>query len=81
MQCRPDVLGDTDRLIGAPEQATAKEAGEEEHAVVPLGSGAGHVQFIEEPVKVEERRGELVEDEGGAVEIDKRSLYCSHQSH
>lgn len=39
------------------------------------------MKFIEEPVKVEEGRGELVEDEGGAVEIDERSLYCPHQSH
>lgn len=81
MQGRPDVLGDADRLIGAPEQATAEKAGEEEHAVVPLGAGAGHVQLIEEPVKVEEGRGELVEDKRRAVEVDKRSLcLLSHQS-
>lgn len=75
MQCRPNVLGDTDRLIGAPDQSTAEEAGEKEHTVVPLGPGAGHVKFIEEPVKIEEGRGELVEDEGRAVEVDERSLY------
>lgn len=79
MQCCPDVLGDADRLIRAPEQATAEEAREEKHAIVPLRSGAGHVQLIEEPVKVEEGRGELVEDKGRAVEVDKRSLYGSHQ--
>lgn len=78
MQRSPNILGDADRLIGAPEQATAEKAGEEEHAIVPLRSGAGHVKFIEEPVKVEEGGGELVEDEGGAVEVDERPLYCSH---
>ena len=33
------------------------------------------MQFVEEPVEVEEGGGELVEDEGWAVEVDKRSLY------
>ena len=33
------------------------------------------MQLIEEPVEVEERGRELVEDEGGAVEVDKGSLY------
>ena len=81
MQRCPDVLGDADGLIGAPEQATAEEAGEEKHAIVPLRSGAGHVQLIEEPVKVEEGRGELVENKRRAVEVDKWSLYGSHQLH
>ena len=79
MQRCPDVLGDADGLIGAPEQATAEEASEEEHAIIPLRPGAGHVQLIEEPVKVEEGRGELVEDKRRTVEVDKRTLYGSHQ--
>ena len=79
MQCCPDILEDANGLIGAPEQATAEEASEEEHAIIPLRTGAGHVQLIEEPVKVEERRGELVEDKSRAVEVDKRTLYGSHQ--
>ena len=57
MQSRPDILGDADRLIGAPEQAAAEEAGEQEHTVVPLRSGAGHVELVEEPVEVEEGGG------------------------
>jgi len=32
------------------------------------------VQLVEEPVEVEEGGGELVEDEGGAVEVDEGSL-------
>ena len=74
MQCRPNVLIDADRLVCAPEQAAAEEAGEEKHAIVPLRSRAGHVEFIEEPVKIEERGGELVEDERRAVKVDERSL-------
>ena len=74
MESGPDVLRDADGLVGAPEQATAEEAGEEKDAVVPLGSGAGHVQFVEEPVEVEKGGREFVEDEGRAVEIDKGTL-------
>ena len=80
MQRGPDVLGHADGLIGAPEQAAAEEAGEEEDAVVPLGSRTGHVELVEEPVEVEKGGGELVEDEGGAVEVDKRTLYSTHAS-
>lgn len=52
MQRGPDVLVDADGLVGAPEEAAAEEAAEEEHAVVPLGARAGHVEFVEEPVEV-----------------------------
>lgn len=74
MQRGPDVLGDADALIGAPEEAAAEEGGEEEEAVVPLGAGAGHVEFVEEPVEVEEGGGDFIEDEGWAVEVYERSL-------
>lgn len=70
----PDIGIDAEGLVGAPHEATAKEGGEEEDTVVPLGLGAGHVEFVEEPVEVEKRGGELVEDECRAVEIDKGSL-------
>jgi len=74
VQRRPDVLVDADALVGAPEEAAAEEAGEEEDAVVPLGAGAGHVEFVEEPVEVQEGGGEFVEDEGWAVEVDEGAL-------
>ena len=80
VQRGPDVLRHADGLVGAPEQAAAEEAGEEEDAVVPLGAGAGHVELVEEPVEVEEGGGEFVEDEGGAVEVDKGTLYVGHVS-
>lgn len=78
MQRGPDVLGDADALIGAPEEATAEEGGEEEETVVPLRAGASHVEFVEEPVEVEKGGGELVEDEGWAVEVYEGPLveYC-----
>lgn len=37
------------------------------------------MQLVEEPMEVEERRRELVEDKSGPVEVDKRPLYRSHQ--
>ena len=74
MQSSPDVLVDANGLVGAPEKAAAEEGGEEENAVVPLWAGAGHLKFVEEPVEVEEGRGEFVKDEGGAVEVDEGAL-------
>lgn len=74
MQRCPNILGNADGLISAPEQATAEEAREEKHAIVPLRTGASHMQLIEEPVKVEERRRKLVKDESRSVEVDKRTL-------
>ncbi len=72
----PDVGVHADGLVAAPDEAAAEEGGEQQEAVVPLRAGAGHVQLVEEPVEVEEGGGELVEDEGGAVEVDEWSLDC-----
>lgn len=74
MQAGPHVLVDAHRLIGAPQETAREEGGEQEDAVVPLGAGARHVQFVKEPVHVEERGRELVENKGRAVEVDKRPL-------
>ena len=54
MQGCPDVLVHADGLVGSPEEAAAEEGDEEEDPVVPLGEGAGHAEFVEEPVEVEE---------------------------
>lgn len=70
----PNVSVDTDGLVGAPDEAAAEKGGEEEDAVVPLGPRPGHVEFVEEPVEVEEGGGELVEDKCGAVEVDEWPL-------
>ena len=75
MQPSPDVLVHPDGLVGAPNE-TAAEKGEEQHdTVIPLRPGAGHLQFVEEPVEVEERGGKLVEDESGGVEVNEGALY------
>lgn len=81
MQCCPDVLINPNALVCAPKESAAEKAGQEEDTVVPLGSRSGHVQLIEEPVEIQEGRGELVEDKCWAVEVDKWSLpYLSVQT-
>ena len=37
------------------------------------------MQLVEEPMEIEERRRELVEDKSGPVEVDERPLFRSHQ--
>ena len=70
----PDVLVDANGLIGSPKETAAEEGDEEQDAVVPLGEGAGHAEFIEEPVEIEEGGGEFVEDECWAVEVHEGAL-------
>lgn len=70
----PDVLVDADGLVGPPEETAAEEGEEEENAIIPLGEGAGHAEFVEEPVEVEEGGGEFVEDECWAVEVYEGAL-------
>ena len=74
VQGPPHVLVDPERLVGAPAKTAAEEGGEEEDAVDELALGAGKGEFVEEPVEVEEGRGELVEDEGRGVVVDEWAL-------
>ena len=74
MECGPDIGVDAKRLVGAPDKAAAEERGKKEDAVVPLGSRARHLELVEEPVEIEERGGELVENECGAVKVYERTL-------
>ena len=71
----PDVLVDPDGLIGTPDEAATEEREEEEDTIIELWFRARHVYFVKEPVEVEERGGELVEDKCRPIEVDKRSLY------
>lgn len=54
------VVKNTDGLVAAPDEAAGEEGEEEDDAVVELQFRARHVEFVAEPVDVEERRGELV---------------------
>lgn len=74
VDCRPHVLVHARGLISAPDETAAEEGREEHDAVVELGTGASHVELVEEPVEVQERRRELIEDEGAAVVVDERPL-------
>lgn len=60
--------------VRAPYKTTAKEGGEEEDAVGELKVRTGLVELVEEPVDVEERGGEFIEDEGWSIEVDEGSL-------
>lgn len=58
----------------SPDNPTGEECGCEKGAVDGLVDGAGEVEFVAEPVDVEEWGGELVEEEYGGVEVDEWSL-------
>jgi len=70
----PDIRGDAQAVEGAPTEAAAEEGGEEDDAVEELDRGAREVQFVAEPVDIEEGGGELVEDEGWSVVVYEGSL-------
>jgi hypothetical protein len=72
-----NILEDDDRVISTPQDAAAEEGGEKTQAVDELDSPAGEVEFIAEPVDVEEGGGELEEDEDWSVEVDEWALYQS----
>jgi hypothetical protein len=63
-----------DGLVGAPDEATAEEGGEQDDAIIPLVFRAGQVQLVEEPVDVEKGGRELVKNKCWAVEVKKGPL-------
>lgn len=75
MHRTPDILVYTHRLIGSPDKSAGEEGDEEHDAVVELCPGSSHLQFVKEPVEVQEWGGELVENEGTSIEVDEWSLY------
>lgn len=76
----PHVSVDVHGSPCTPDKTTAEEGEEEHHAVVPLKLAAGHVDLVKEPVDVEERAGELVEDEDGGVVVHERSLQSENET-
>jgi len=55
--CCKDVAECVDVLVWTPNESRAEEGQHEDDTVDELGSGAGHLEFVEEPVEVEEGRG------------------------
>ena len=51
---RPYVLIHTNRLICSPDKAAREECEEKENSIVQLGARASHVEFVKEPVEVQE---------------------------
>lgn len=70
----PAILVYAERLVRAPQKATAEKRAEEHDAVIPLRLGPSHLQLVKKPVKVEERGGQLVENKGGGVVVHEGSL-------
>lgn len=65
-------------MVGSPDQTAGEEGEEEEHAVVPLDGRACEVEFVAEPMDVEEGGGEFVEEESGGVVIEEGALNDEH---
>lgn len=76
-QSFPHVDVDMNRLVGTPEQTATEEGGQQQHAVVPLCLTTSHVDLVQEPVDIQERAGEFVEDKCGGVEVDEWPLWTS----
>jgi len=69
-----DVYENSYGLVGAPNKAAGEEGEEEHDAIVELDFGASKVELVAKPMNIEEGGGELVEDEGRAVEVQEGSL-------
>ena len=54
LESSPHIDVDCEGSPGSPDKTAGEEYREEEHAVVPLGLAAGHVDFVEEPMDIEE---------------------------
>jgi len=71
-----NVLKYQDTVVGAPHKPTTKEGKDEEEAVDKLVYRPSEIEFVAEPVDIEERTREFKENEDGGVIINKRSLHA-----
>ena len=74
MHGSPDILIYTDGLVCPPEQATREESYKQGDSINKLKFRPRHIQFIEEPVEIEEGRGELIENKCTPIKVEKGSL-------
>ena len=65
-----EIAEDDDGVPDAPDETAAEEDEDEAGAVDGLVDGAGEVEFVAEPVDVEEGAAEFVEEEDGGGEVD-----------
>lgn len=70
----PYVREDVDAVDAAPDQTAEEKRGDEDDAVNQLVNGAGQLELVHEPVHVQGRRGELVEDKDWAVVVEEGTL-------
>ena len=69
-----DILEHDDGVKCSPKNAAAEERADQEEPVDELDFPACELEFIAEPVDVEERRRELEEDEDAGVVVHERAL-------
>ena len=69
-----DVCEKSYGLVGAPNKAAGEEGEEEHDSIVELDFGASKVDLVAKPMNIKEGGGELVEDEGWAIEVYEGSL-------
>ena len=83
MEDQPDILINACCLICSPCKPAAKKCQEEQYAIAELETGTGHVALVKEPIEIQERRGQLIENKGYAVVVCEwvlrlSSVACSH---
>lgn len=69
MEDQPDILIYARCLIRSPHKPAPKECQEQQYAIAELETGTGHVALVKEPIEVQERRRQLVEDKGYTVVV------------
>ena len=69
MEDQPDILIYACRLICSPYQSAPKERQKQQYAIAELETGTGHVALVKEPIEIQERRRQLIEDKGYAVVV------------
>ena len=70
----PDVLIHPNALIGAPDQATSPESRDECDSINELCRRSSHAELVHEPMNVEKRRRQFIENEVKAVVITEWPL-------
>lgn len=61
-------------MVGSPNQSAGAKGADEDDAIDKLRGRPGHAEFVHEPVDVEKRGGQLVQDEIEAIVIYEWAL-------
>lgn len=70
-----NVVENAKRAIEPPANTATEEGGGEKRAIDSLIDGPCEIKFVAEPVDVEERRGQLIEQKDWGVEVNEGPLW------